>query len=344
MSDTTTGHAQTLSYYTNDLVRGITNNSTTVTYNLDPNGRPRTFTSSSDSVVHTNHYTADGDSPTWTSETTAGTTWNRWLQGFNGMAATVNQAGVITIQFVNVHGDVYNTVASTATNVNDPSYAGTWTDEYGIPNGSTARYDYLGTAQRQRDTNSGLQLMGERVYNPTTGRFLQTDPVLGGSANNYDYVGGDPVNGSDTSGRCRNTRRTITYANRLYCWGSVVPLSVRLIGTNGWHTDCWPFSGFWKLCDQKAELWYFGTVVNHYFLESSDCWAFTAGKLAQVPCAPTMSQTINTCSNAIVINKYTRGAAGPLNGPNVFLNQIWIHFAQHLEEQIIIPTSNERWC
>ena len=47
------------------------------------------------------------------------------------MAATVDQTGVITIQFVNVHGDVYNTVASTATSDTDPSYTGTWTDEYG---------------------------------------------------------------------------------------------------------------------------------------------------------------------------------------------------------------------
>jgi hypothetical protein len=31
-------------------------------------------------------------------------------------------------------------------------------------------------------------------------RFLQTDPIPGGSANNYDYVNQDPVNGSDLNG------------------------------------------------------------------------------------------------------------------------------------------------
>ncbi|MGW4371460.1 PA14 domain-containing protein [Nocardia takedensis] len=44
--------------------------------------------------------------------------------------------------------------------------------------------------------------MGERTYLPVLGRFLQTDPVPGGSANNYDYVNGDPVNAFDLTGRC----------------------------------------------------------------------------------------------------------------------------------------------
>ncbi|WP_433657879.1 putative toxin [Nocardia sp. CA-128927] len=44
--------------------------------------------------------------------------------------------------------------------------------------------------------------MGARTYLPILGRFLQVDPVLGGSANNYDYVNGDPVNSFDLSGKC----------------------------------------------------------------------------------------------------------------------------------------------
>jgi RHS repeat-associated protein len=203
-SDGSTGHVSTASYYANDLVRQIANNGVTNTHNLDPNERLRTFVSSSNSLVHTNHYTADNDSPAWTSEVTAGTTWNRWLQGFNGMAATVNQVGAITVDFVNVHGDAFSTVASTATSVSDPSYTGTFTDEYGVPQGSTARYDYLGADQRKRDVNSGLQLMGQRVYNPSSGRFLQTDPIPGGGANAYAYCSGDPVNCRDLAGLTDN--------------------------------------------------------------------------------------------------------------------------------------------
>ena len=44
-------------------------------------------------------------------------------------------------------------------------------------------------------------LMGVRLYTPNLGRFLQVDPVPGGSANAYDYVSADPVNGSDLSGK-----------------------------------------------------------------------------------------------------------------------------------------------
>lgn len=194
------GYATTLGYYTNDLVNTITSNGTTLTYNLDPNRRAHTFSSSADSQTHTNHYSGDGDSPAWTSENTAGTNWTRNLSAFGGMAATMNQAGTIALQFTNVHGDVIGTAATTDTTWTYAALSAT--DEYGRSSvgGAGSRYDYVGTAQRQRDTNSGLQLMGQRLYNSTTGRFLQVDPVLGGSANSYDYVAADPINNYDLAG------------------------------------------------------------------------------------------------------------------------------------------------
>ena len=196
------GYATTLGYYTNDLVNTITSNSTTLTYNLDPNRRVRTWSSSADSQNHTNHYTGDGDTPAWTSENTTGTNWTRNLSAFGGMTASTNQSGAITLELTNIHGDIIGPSATTDSTWN-LSVTQSETDEYGRTKGGTGiRYDYLGTAERQRDTNSALQLMGQRVYNPSTGRFLQTDSVLGGSANDYDYVAGDPVGGTDTSGQC----------------------------------------------------------------------------------------------------------------------------------------------
>ena len=75
-------------------------------------------------------------------------------------------------------------------------------DEFGTPQGATAgRYGWLGSKDRASDTPGGLTLMGARLYTPTLGRFLQTDPVPGGSANSYDYAAQDPINAFDLDGR-----------------------------------------------------------------------------------------------------------------------------------------------
>lgn len=42
--------------------------------------------------------------------------------------------------------------------------------------------------------------MGVRLYQPAIGRFLQQDPVEGGSCNDFDYVCADPMNGFDLDG------------------------------------------------------------------------------------------------------------------------------------------------
>lgn len=42
--------------------------------------------------------------------------------------------------------------------------------------------------------------MGARSYVPQLGRFLQSDPLPGGSANSYAYTDGDPVDETDLTG------------------------------------------------------------------------------------------------------------------------------------------------
>lgn len=82
-------------------------------------------------------------------------------------------------------------------------------DEFGHPlplsggesaNAPPGRYGWLGAAQRSADTPTGVVLMGVRLYHPGIGRFLQVDPVAGGSANAYDYCNADPVNCTDLGG------------------------------------------------------------------------------------------------------------------------------------------------
>lgn len=77
-------------------------------------------------------------------------------------------------------------------------------DEYGIPGVNNAgistggRFQYTG---QKWIPELGMYDYKARIYSPTLGRFLQTDPIgYGDGLNAYNYVGGDPVNANDPSG------------------------------------------------------------------------------------------------------------------------------------------------
>ncbi|MFD4029420.1 RHS repeat-associated core domain-containing protein [Streptomyces sp. NPDC058637] len=67
--------------------------------------------------------------------------------------------------------------------------------------GEAENAHWLGGHQRSGEAVTGLTLMGVRLYDSATGRFLSIDPVNGGSCNRYDYVCADPVNMLDPDGR-----------------------------------------------------------------------------------------------------------------------------------------------
>jgi RHS repeat-associated protein len=62
------------------------------------------------------------------------------------------------------------------------------------------RFRYLGAKSRPAELPSGIIGMGARFYAPHIGRFLQVDPVKGGSCNDYEYACADPVNRVDLDG------------------------------------------------------------------------------------------------------------------------------------------------
>ncbi|MFE9411692.1 PA14 domain-containing protein [Streptomyces sp. NPDC006704] len=133
-----------------------------------------------------------------------------------GVLLTKNydRAATTNWSYPNIHGDVLFTADGTAARTGDirlydpygqniDPTTGAFTD---LPNPATAAggmdFGWLGQHERPVEHLAGQQAieMGARVYLPVLGRFLQVDPVAGGSANDYDYVNADPVNGVDLAG------------------------------------------------------------------------------------------------------------------------------------------------
>ncbi|MFG1917607.1 RHS repeat-associated core domain-containing protein [Micromonospora sp. NPDC048898] len=193
----------TIAYHSTDLVDTITQGGRTTDYVLDVTGeRVRSWTDNASGVaVQTlHHYDGDEDSPSWTQETAG--RFTRPVSGLSAMAGIFDSGSAeVDWQITNLHGDLVAAIQGGDEGLSSTSEA----DEYGTPrdpqNVGSQRYGWLGSKQRAADTPSGIILMGVRLYNPSTGRFLQVDPVYGGSCNSYDYACADPANREDLDGK-----------------------------------------------------------------------------------------------------------------------------------------------
>jgi RHS repeat-associated protein len=75
-------------------------------------------------------------------------------------------------------------------------------DAFGLQTGSTGSsptpFGFAGGWGYQQDS-TGLQLLGHRYYDPSTGRFLTRDPI-GDGRNWYGYCGNNPIRSVDPTG------------------------------------------------------------------------------------------------------------------------------------------------
>jgi RHS repeat-associated protein len=167
---------------TDRIVARLVNGSTVARYGSSGGGDSSSFTTNASNVV-----------------------LDRTIGLPGGVLLTKRASGDVW-SYPNIHGDVVATANSAGAKQGVTlSYDPFGQALTGTPDNSTGNYDYgwLGQYQRGIETEAGLQAveMGTRPYVPGLGRFLEVDPIAGGSDNDYDYVGNDPLNRLDLDGR-----------------------------------------------------------------------------------------------------------------------------------------------
>jgi RHS repeat-associated protein len=169
----------------------------------------------------TRHYSDESDNPTWvtsgpTNTITQTDVYTPSLGGSLNVTRTTKTATVAYLNLANLHGDTITSLLIPTTGyVSAPNNLNVF-DEYGVnqpldPTDLPAGYTYtdsrnqfinnygsLGQAQRET-TDTGIQFMGARGYNPITGQFLSPDPIRGGNETPYNYPN-DPINKNDLNG------------------------------------------------------------------------------------------------------------------------------------------------
>jgi RHS repeat-associated protein len=228
------GNTLTTSYFANDMVAGQSQNGVTNSFQLDASLRQR-MRLQGGGVEGTEvfHYDGASDSPAWTE---LGSTWTRNIVGIGGELAAIQKSGKeVELQLTNLHGDVSATAALSPI-VTELKMAPRF-DEFGNPTGNSAgRYGWLGGNQRRTEFASGVIQMGARSYVPSLGRFLTPDPVLGGSANPYDYANQDPINNFDLNGeKCYG--RTQAQVNRCIQWKEKAHRKIEKVRRRGEHLE-----------------------------------------------------------------------------------------------------------
>jgi RHS repeat-associated protein len=186
-------------YYVDGQAQRQEQGGQTIGYELDPAGRASKITSEGNALAsEEEHYSGPGSAPSWTGEMSG--QWTRKVAGIGGgLVATQHDGEEAVLELPNLHGDILCTATRSESATHLSGCANT--TEFGVPSTEAPpKYSWLGEHELQTVLPSGVIAMGVRSYVPQLGRFLQPDPVPGGSENAYAYTFGDPVNTFDLTG------------------------------------------------------------------------------------------------------------------------------------------------
>lgn len=258
-SDSPSGLLTAFNYAADDKNTTISYGTTVQTLKYDPLRRMAEDTTQAPGLVATTsrlRYADDQDQPTARTGTWG---WERFVTDTDGMQVATTTASTDTLELSNLQGDIVATMtvgaSSPASRIEYTPYGGPASTSGTLaPQGM--RHGFKGAyGKNTLESPGGYVHMGARVYNPTSGRFLQMDPIDGGSANAYDYSNQDPMNQMDLTGYCpvddvHYTRKHVTF---YLCRGTTKRLN------NFWKREGTTITGFAALfCSYLATVPYVG--------------------------------------------------------------------------------------